>query len=207
MKIKIKKSIKPVNYDIAINYLEKRVLKLINNKSNNELIWFLEHPSIFTSGTRHKKNEILDKSIKIIKSSRGGKITWHGPGQLICYFVIDLNKRKKDIRNLINIIEKTIINSLNEYNINSENDRKNVGIWYRENNKLNKIAAIGIRVKRWIAYHGFSINIKNDLTSYKKIIPCGVLNRSVTNLVNIKKQNYDNISDKLAKYLIKYLKN
>ena len=206
MKIKIKKSIKPVNYDIAINYLEKRVLKLINNKSNNELIWFLEHPSIFTSGTRHKKNEILDKSIKIIKSSRGGKITWHGPGQLICYFVIDLNKRKKDIRNLINIIEKTIINSLNEYNINSENDRKNVGIWYRENNKLNKIAAIGIRVKRWIAYHGFSINIKNDLNSYKKIIPCGVLNRGVTNLANIKKQNYDNISDKLAKYLIKYLK-
>ena len=207
MKIKIKKSIKPVNYDIAINYLEKRVLKLINNKSNNELIWFLEHPPIFTSGSSHKKNEILDKSIKIIKSSRGGKITWHGPGQLICYFVIDLNKRKKDIRNLINIIEKSIINSLNEYNINSENDRKNVGIWYRENNKLNKIAAIGIRVKRWIAYHGFSINIKNDLTSYKKIIPCGVLNRSVTNLVNIKKQNYDNISDKLAKYLIKYLKN
>ena len=206
MKIKIKKSIKPVNYDIAINYLEKRVLKLINNKSNNELIWFLEHPPIFTSGSSHKKNEILDKSIKIIKSSRGGKITWHGPGQLICYFVIDLNKRKKDIRNLINIIEKSIINSLNEYNINSENDRKNVGIWYRENNKLNKIAAIGIRVKRWIAYHGFSINIKNDLNSYKKIIPCGVLNRSVTNLVNIKKQNYDNISDKLAKYLIKYLK-
>ena len=207
MKIKIKKSIKPVNYDIAINYLEKRVLKLINKKSNNELIWFLEHPSIFTSGTRHKKNEILDKSIKIIKSSRGGKITWHGPGQLICYFVIDLNKRKKDIRNLINIIEKSIINSLNEYNINSENDRKNVGIWYRENNKLNKIAAIGIRVKRWIAYHGFSINIKNDLNSYKKIIPCGVLNRGVTNLANIKKQNYDNITDKLAKYLIKYLKN
>ena len=206
MKIKIKKSIKPVNYDIAINYLEKRVLKLINKKSNNELIWFLEHPPIFTSGSRHKKNEILDKSIKIIKSSRGGKITWHGPGQLICYFVIDLNKRKKDIRNLINIIEKSIINSLNEYNINSENDRKNVGIWYRENNKLNKIAAIGIRVKRWIAYHGFSINIKNDLNSYKKIIPCGVLNRGVTNLANIKKQNYDNISDKLAKYLIKYLK-
>ena len=108
---------------------------------------------------------------------------------------------------LINIIEKSIINSLNEYNINSENDRKNVGIWYRENNKLNKIAAIGIRVKRWIAYHGFSINIKNDLNSYKKIIPCGVLNRGVTNLVNIKKQNYDNITDKLAKYLIKYLKN
>ena len=101
MKIKIKKSIKPVNYDIAINYLEKRVLKLINNKSNNELIWFLEHPSIFTSGTRHKKNEILDKSIKIIKSSRGGKITWHGPGQLICYLVVDLNRRKKDIRKFI----------------------------------------------------------------------------------------------------------
>ena len=207
MSIEIKKSIKPVNYDLAIKLLEKRVEEIIDKKRGKELIWFLEHPSVFTAGSSYKENEILDKSIKIIKSSRGGKITWHGPGQLICYFVIDLNKRKKDIRNLINIIEKSIINSLNEYNINSENDRKNVGIWYRENNKLNKIAAIGIRVKRWIAYHGFSINIKNDLNSYKKIIPCGVLNRGVTNLVNIKKQNYDNISDKLAKYLIKYLKN
>ena len=110
MDIEIKKSIKPVNYIDAIKILEERVDK-INNNEGNELIWILEHPSIFTAGTSYNESEILDKSIKIIKSSRGGKITWHGPGQLICYLVINLNKRKKDIRKFINVIEISIINS------------------------------------------------------------------------------------------------
>ena len=206
MKIEIKRSIKPVNYDVAINYLEQRVDETINNKTKNELIWFLEHPSIFTTGSSFKKNEILDKSIKIIKSARGGKITWHGPGQLICYFVIDLNRRKRDIRKFVNKIEKSIISTLNEYNIDSENDRKNVGIWHKKNNEIFKVAAIGIRVKRWIAYHGFSLNINNNLNFYKKIIPCGIKDRGVTNLVKIRKQNYSNISYILSNYLVKNLK-
>ena len=99
MNIDIKKSTKPVNYIDAIDFLEKRLIE-INHKKSNELIWILEHPSTFTAGTSYNENEILDKSIKLIKTNRGGKITWHGPGQLICYFVIDLNKRKKDIENL-----------------------------------------------------------------------------------------------------------
>ena len=206
MSIEVKNSIKPVDYIKSMKILEKRVEDVLSGKKT-ELLWILEHKNVYTAGMSSNKSDLIDKNLKIIKTNRGGKYTLHAPGQKVIYFVLNLNNRKKDIRNLINIIEKSIINSLNEYNINSENDRKNVGIWYRENNKLNKIAAIGIRVKRWIAYHGFSINIKNDLNSYKKIIPCGVLNRGVTNLVNIKKQNYDNISDKLAKYLIKYLKN
>ena len=104
MKIEIKKSKKPIKYRYAINFLEKRLLK-ISNENSDELIWLLKHPSTYTAGTSYNKSEILDKSIKIIKTSRGGKITWHGPGQMICYLVINLNKRKKDIRKFLNVIE------------------------------------------------------------------------------------------------------
>ena len=128
MNIDIKRSTKPVKYIDAIKYLEKRVID-VNLKKKNELIWILEHPSIFTAGKRYNENEILDKRIKLIHTSRGGKITWHGPGQLIFYFVINLNKRNKDIRRFLNLIEKTIIETLKKYNIKSFNDKKNVGIW------------------------------------------------------------------------------
>ena len=112
MKIEIKKSTKPVEYNQAIDFLEKRLVQ-INQKKTNELIWILEHPSIYTAGTSYNENEILDKSINVIKTNRGGKITYHGPGQTICYFVIDLNKRKKDIRKFTTTIENTIIQTLN----------------------------------------------------------------------------------------------
>ncbi len=206
MKIEIKRSINPIKYNNAINILEKKVEKIINKKDENELIWFLNHPSTFTAGISFKKEEILDKSIKILRTSRGGKLTWHGPGQLICYFVINLNKRKRDIRKFINIIEESIIDALCEYKIKTKSDRKKIGIWYIKNKKLKKVAAIGIKVKKWVAYHGFSLNINNDLDSYKKIIPCGIMDRGVTNLNNIKKQDYTKISYILEKYLIKKLK-
>ena len=206
MSIEIKRSIKPVKYNQAIKELEYRVDQLIKQKAKNELIWFLEHPAIFTGGSGYKESEILDKSILITKTSRGGKITWHGPGQLICYFVINLNKRKKDIRNFVNILEQSIIKTLDEFNINSESDRKNIGIWHKSEKNINKIGAIGIRVKKWIAYHGFSINISNDLTEYQKIIPCGIKDRGVTSLIKIKKQNYKEISLILEKNLINFLK-
>ncbi len=206
MKIEIKRSINPIKYNYAINILEKKVEKIINKKDENELIWFLNHPSTFTAGISFKKDEILDKSIKILKTSRGGKLTWHGPGQLICYFVINLNKRKRDIRKFINIIEESIVDALWEYKIKTKSDRKKIGIWYIKNKKLKKVAAIGIKVRKWIAYHGFSLNINNNLDSYKKIIPCGIKDREVTNLNNIKKQDYTKISYLLEKYLIKKLK-
>ena len=206
MTIQIKKSIKPVNYSFAINTLEKRVEKIINNQKVKELIWFLEHPSIYTGGSSYKKSEILDNSIKLIKTNRGGKVTWHGPGQLICYLVIDLKKRDKDIRRFVNLLELSIINSLKEYKINSFSDRKNIGIWSKLNNKKVKIGAIGIRVKRWVAYHGFSLNISNDLNNYKKIVPCGLDNYKVNKLSNLKKQNYKNIRKILEKNILSYLK-
>ena len=201
MNIEIKKSIKPVNYKKAINLLEKRVQNLVLKKGR-ELIWFLEHKSIFTAGTGFKEQEIIDKSIKIFKTNRGGKITWHGPGQIICYMVIDLNKRKKDIRKFISALEKTIIHSLEELNIKSFNDRKNIGIWINDNNKIKKIAALGIRVKKWIAFHGFSINYTNTLREYEKIIPCGISNRGIININQIKKVSKNNILKKLEKNLL-----
>ena len=204
MKIEIKKSTKPVEYKEAIDFLEKRLIQ-INHKKETELIWILEHPSIYTAGTSYNQNEILDKSITVIKTNRGGKITYHGPGQNIFYFVIDLNKRKKDIRKFTTTIENTIIQTLKEYQINSFNDRDNIGIWVNHKNKIKKIAAIGIRVSRWIAYHGFSINVNNNLENYNKIIPCGIKNKSVSSLKLIKDQNYDELNNKIINNFIKNL--
>ena len=204
MNIEIKKSIKPVNYFDAINILESRLKDLYEN-NEQELIWTLEHNEVFTAGTSYKENEIIDKSIKILETNRGGKITYHGPGQLICYFVLDLRK-KKDIRKFITIIEKTIIQTLKFYKIETFPDKDNIGIWYKYNNEVKKIAAIGIRVSKWIAYHGFAININNNLENYKKIIPCGISDKGVTNLKNILDQDYSNLSDILIKNFISNLK-
>ena len=189
MNIEIKKSKKPVKYDDALKLMEERLLK-INKNDSNELIWILEHEDIYTAGTSYHENEIIDKSVKILKTNRGGKITYHGPGQLVCYFVIDLKKRKKDIRKFISIIEKTIIDTLKSYNIESFADKNNIGIWYQTNSEIKKIAAIGVRISKWIAYHGFSINVSTNLKKYNAIIPCGIKDKSMTNLIEIHQQDY-----------------
>ena len=206
MNIEIKKSQKPVKYEYALKFMEKK-LHEINKNDSNDLIWILEHDEIYTAGTSFKEKEILDKSIKVIQTNRGGKITYHGPGQLICYFVIDLKKRKKDIRKFISIIEKTIIDTIKFYKIDTFADKKNIGIWYKNNNEIKKVAAIGVRVSKWIAYHGFSININNDLNKYDSIIPCGIEDKGVTSLKKIKNQNYKNLDKKLVENFISNLKN
>ena len=204
MNIEIKKSIKPVKYDFAVKLMEERLLDINNNKKS-DLIWLLEHKEIYTAGTNYKEEEILNKDIKLIKTNRGGKITYHGPGQLICYFVIDLKQRKKDIRKFITLIEKTIIESLSELHIKSFGDPKNIGIWVDDKANIKKVAAIGVRVSKWIAYHGFAININNDLTKYQNIIPCGISNKGVTNLKSINDQNYNILSDVIVKNFTKNL--
>ena len=204
MIIEIKKSIKPVNYFDAINLLEKKLQK-IYDKKENELIWTLSHNEIYTAGTSYNKNEIIDKSIKIIETNRGGKITCHGPGQLICYFVIDLRK-KKDIRKFISILEKTIKDTLKIFEINTFADKENIGIWHQNKNQIKKVAAIGVRISKWIAYHGFAININNNLDQYKKIVPCGILDKGVTNLKEIKDQDYSNLENILIENFILNLK-
>jgi len=204
MNIEIKKSVKPINYFKAINLMEKRLVDLFK-KNEKELIWTLEHEEIFTAGTSSNENEIIDKSIKIIKTNRGGKITCHAPGQLICYFVLDL-RNKKDIRKFITCIEKTIIETLKAFEIKTFSDKDNIGIWHNKNGTINKVAAIGIRVKKWIAYHGFAININNNLEQYKKIAPCGILDKGITNLIKIKNQDYSKLENLLIKNFILNLK-
>jgi len=204
MNIEIKKSIKPIKYDLAIKLLEQRLID-INNDKKSDLIWILEHEEIYTAGTSYKEDEILNKNIDLVKTNRGGKITYHGPGQLICYFTIDLKKRNRDIRKFITLIEKTIIESLSEFNIISFGDPENIGIWINDKTSIKKVAAIGVRVSKWIAYHGFAININNDLTKYKNIIPCGILDKGVTNLKEINDQNYNDLSDVIVNNFTKNL--
>ena len=200
MDVEIKISKKPINYKKAMLFLRKRVE--IVKKGGRELVWILEHPTTYTAGIRSEKKDILDKSIKILKTNRGGKITFHNQGQKIIYFVINLNNRRKDIRNLVTQIENIIIYFLRIYKIKSHSDEKKIGIWV----KNKKIAAIGIRVSNWIAYHGFSININNNLNGYKKIIPCGLSNEKITSIKNEKKIIIKDINLNLIKSFLKYLK-
>ena len=198
MSIEIKISKRRISYKIAMKILHKRVEELKLNKGR-ELLWILEHPVTYTAGIRSNNKEIIDKKIKIINTNRGGKITLHNPGQKIIYFVLNLNKRKRDIRRLIGAIEKSIIEFLWFYKIKGKKDRKNIGIWVNK----KKIAAIGLRISKWIAYHGFSININNNLAQYLKIVPCGLDNQKITSIYNEKKIEAKNFEKKLINIFIK----
>ena len=198
MNIEVKISKRRISYKTAMKFLNNRVEQQKLGKGR-ELLWILEHPTTYTAGIRSNNKEILDKKIKIFKTNRGGKITLHNPGQKIIYFVLNLNNRKRDIRKLISSIEKSIIEFLSIYNIKGGKDNKNVGIWV----KKRKIAAIGLRVSKWIAFHGCSININNDLDQYKKIVPCGLDNTKVTTILREKKPKIKNEDKKIAKIFLK----
>ena len=202
MSVEIKISKKRISYKMAMLYLNKRVEEVKIGK-NKELLWILEHPTTYTAGVSYNKKEIIDKKIKIVKSNRGGKITLHNPGQKIIYFVINLNKRKKDIRKLINALENSIIQFLKSYKIQAQKDAKNIGIWVND----KKIAAIGLRISRWIAFHGCSINISNNLNKYLKIVPCGLNNKKVTSLFKELKKTPKDYEKKLAEIFIKNINN
>ena len=197
MTIEVKNSVKPLDYVESINILENRVNDVLLGKKN-ELLWILEHNTVYTGGTSSNEKDLINKDLKIIKTNRGGKYTVHSPGQKVIYFVLNLNNRKKDIRKLITQIENCVINILNEYNISSHADKKNIGIWVGD----KKIAAIGIRVKKWIAYHGFSLNVSNDLKKYDKIVPCGIKNKGITSLKKIGVNNSNNINRVIKKHFL-----
>tara|TARA_B100000161_G_scaffold260620_1_gene227862 strand:- start:2918 stop:3538 length:621 start_codon:yes stop_codon:yes gene_type:complete len=204
MNIEIKITKKPIEYHLAIKKLEERVLG-VKEHDKPELIWILKHKAVYTGGTSFSKKDILEKDINVLKTNRGGKITYHDPGQLIFYFVINLNKRKKDIRWFVNVVEKTVIQTLKFYNIKSFADKKNIGIWINHQNEIKKVSSIGLKVKKWIIYHGFSINISTNLKGFKKIVPCGIKNRQVTNLKEIKNSNFLNLNKVLISNFLKNL--
>ena len=199
-----------INYKLALSNMQKRVDQILT-KSKNEMIWFLNHNHIYTQGTSSSDQEILKKNnIPIFKTNRGGKTTYHGPGQRIVYFMIDLNKRNKDLRRFISLIENSLINILYKYHIESTTFKNRVGIWVVKNqgktlDKEKKIGAIGLRIKKWITYHGLSFNIKTNLKYYDYINSCGLLeykNTSLENLgIDISVKDFDN------EYLAEFKKN
>ena len=184
--MEIKISQKPVAYKKAIDFLEERVEKVHANLED-ELIWILEHDSVYTKGiSASDKDLLLPNLFPVIATNRGGKFTYHGPGQKIVYFVINLNKREKEIKKFVRHVEEWIISILKDFNISSFADPKNIGIWINNNSEENKIAAIGIKVKKWIAYHGFSLNINVNKTDYRGIVPCGISNKGIINISDLR---------------------
>ena len=202
---------KNIDYLKATKFMEKRVEDIINKKKI-DLIWLLSHPKIYTAGISSNNKDFIKKpTIPVYKTNRGGQITYHGPGQRIVYLMINLNK-KKDLRNFINILEKISIETLKEFNVVSESQNDRIGIWVTKfNNKYlkkeKKIGAIGIRIKRWVSYHGISINVNPDLYYFKQINACGIKNFEVTSLkelgIDIKMEEFDKVLlKKIKKYLI-----
>ena len=211
--IEIKISNKEINYEKALMYMESRVDDISKNQSQ-ELLWFLNHNHIFTQGTSSASEEILNSNvIDVIKSNRGGKTTYHGPGQRIVYFMLNLNNKNKDIRRFITLIENSLISFLADYNVEAQAFKDRVGIWVTKSNNITfdkekKIGAIGLRIKKWITYHGLSFNINPDLKYYNYIHSCGLKeyqNTSMEDLgIQLKQSEFDN---KFKKIFIEKLKN
>ena len=193
---------KYINYPYALGFMENRVKKIIDD-NESELIWLLSHPDIYTCGNTSKKEDFISKpSIPVYKTNRGGQITYHGPGQRIVYFMIDLKKRKKDIKYFIKIIETIAIQTLKEFDVIAESRKNRIGIWVTKvkNKKLNqekKIGSIGIRLKKWVTYHGISLNINPNLNFFKNINPCGITDYEVTSLkdlgLNVNINDFDKV--------------
>ena len=173
-----------IDYQQALTIMNIRREKLYNGNEKS-LFWLLEHTDIYTAGRSAKNHDLLDKNAKVIEVDRGGKYTYHGPGQCIGYIVTDLKKFNNgvlDVRKFINNIEQIIIETLLEFNIESFADRENVGIWVQQGDKKFKIAAIGIKISKMITTHGFAINVNTDLSKFRSIIPCGITNHGVCSM-------------------------
>ena len=195
MKLEIKISKKPVEYLDAIKFLEERVIKIQNKEAKN-LLWILEHPNLYTAGTSAKEKDLLHKNkFPVYKTNRGGQWTFHGKGQKIIYFAIDLSS-EKNIKQFIRRIENWIIKILKNYKIKSAHDPNNIGIWVENKDGIEKIAAIGIRVKKWIAFHGFSLNMNVNKRNYNGIIPCGINDKGIANMSDfINLSSLENINE------------
>ena len=181
-KINFEISDRLIQYDLAIKKMEQHLMLMKTNKED-EFIWFLEHESIFTAGTSAKEEDENIINRKLIRySGRGGQWTWHGKGQRVVYLLIDLNKREKDLKKFVYNLEKWIILTLKTFSIHGITVEGKPGVWINKQSKLYKIASIGIRVSKWITWHGISINLNPNLEYFKQIIPCGNKNSYVTSI-------------------------
>ena len=173
-----------IPYEAAVQFMEARIAD-IRAGTKDELVWLLEHPSLYTKGTSAKDSDLLDARFPVHKTGRGGEYTYHGLGQRVGYAMLDLKMRqnnKPDIRGYVWSLEEWIIQSLAEFGIKGERREGRVGIWVVDGNNENKIAAIGVRIRKWVAYHGISINLNPDLSHFDGIIPCGISEHGVTSI-------------------------
>jgi lipoyl(octanoyl) transferase len=181
-------SAEPVPYEEALAFMEQRAAA-IREGSARECIWLLEHPPLFTAGTSADPAELLDASdLPVFEAGRGGRYTYHGPGQRIGYVMLDLEKRGKDIRRFVHCLESWMIDTLADLGVDAHRAPGRIGIWVGEGPNEAKIGALGVRVKRWVTLHGFALNIAPDLSHYRGIVPCGISDFGVTSLAEFGKQ-------------------
>jgi lipoyl(octanoyl) transferase len=187
--IEWKKSHNIIPYEDAVVYMENRA-KLIATHTETEKVWLLEHPSLYSAGTSANKTDLIDPNkFPVFHSGRGGQYTYHGPGQRVAYVMLDLRKRGRDVSAFVRNLEQWIINTLLVFDITAERRSGRVGVWViQENGKEEKIAAIGVRLKKWISFHGISINLNPDLSHFEGIVPCGIQDFGVTSLHRLGKK-------------------
>ena len=177
-----KESTSPIPYKTALHFMDQQVSGIING-TLPELVWLLQHPAIYTAGTSAKAEDLLHARFPVFHTGRGGQYTYHGPGQLIGYVMLDLAaRRQKDIKSYVFSLEEWIINTLNHLSIKGERREGRVGIWVRQGKSEAKIAALGVRLRKWVTYHGIALNICPDLDHFQGIVPCGIHEYGVTSL-------------------------
>ncbi len=185
---------RPIDYSDATQRMEQHVAD-IHSGTENELVWLLEHPALYTAGTSAQSSDLLDSQrFPVYRTGRGGEYTYHGPGQRIAYVMLDLATRKQDVRFFVSRLEQWVINTLDQFNVRGERREDRVGVWVTRPDKPplpngapreDKIAAIGIRIRRWVTFHGISLNVEPELEHYSGIVPCGVEGHGVTSLVDL----------------------
>jgi lipoyl(octanoyl) transferase len=175
----------PVEYDAAVTAMEQRVEEI--SRGAPDLVWLLEHPPLYTAGTSARETDLLEpERFPVYRTGRGGQYTYHGPGQRVGYVMLDLKRRALDIRAYVSALEDWLIEALAHFNVKGERREGRVGIWVeRGGGREDKIAAIGVRVRRWVTYHGVSINVDPDLSHFSGIVPCGIAEHGVTSLVDL----------------------
>ena len=197
-----------INYDFALSEMQKRIIKIKNN-TDNELIWLLEHSSIFTAGTSAKDEDLINNQVETRRTGRGGEWTWHGPGQRVVYVMLNLKKRLPDVKAYVNALEEWIILTLEDFDIHGVRLKNKPGVWViNKNNSYDKIAALGVRISSWVSWHGISINVNPNLEEFKNIVPCGIQDGGVTSLYNLENiSSFEHLDNNLSKNFTKVFGN
>jgi lipoyl(octanoyl) transferase len=181
---------RPVAYDRALAFMEAKA-GMIRDKADSEYVWLLEHPPVYTAGTSADPKDLLQPTFPVYSAGRGGQYTYHGPGQRVAYVMLDLQKRNPDLRDYIGRLEQWVIEALKTWDIVGERREGRIGVWVDLRNhggkrgEEAKIAAVGVRVKKWVSYHGIALNVSTDLSHYNGIVPCGITQHGVTSLAKL----------------------